>query len=168
MPLITPQQQQQLIENYRIANQIEAAGGNSWRLICPVALLHTPEMQVGFPNHWETCRGTWLLIDARPDNPDAVGMLGDLGFGVVEYGVTSLESLERVGPGPNSQEVTALPFVPAFPVAVYHEAALTARRITTEIEDLFAAARKTAAEVEKAESLARDCEADRAGKEDAA
>lgn len=168
MPLITPQQQQQLIENYRIASQIEAAGGNSWHLISPVALLHTPEIQVGSPGAWESCRGTWLLIDANPEHPDRVGMLGDLGFGVVEYGVTSLETLERIGPGPNSQEVAALPFVPAFPVAVYLRAADIADRITTETEDLFAAARKVAAEVAKAESLAREYEAIRAGKEDAA
>jgi len=143
MPLITPPQQHQLIENHRIANEIESTGGNSWRVICPVALLHTPRMQIGSPGAWESCRGTWLLIDARPD-ADTVGMLGDLGFGVAEYGVTSLKSLERIGPGPNSQAVTALPFSPVHPVDVYYLAARIAGRITTKTADLMAAARRLA------------------------
>jgi len=86
-----------------------------------------------------TGAATWLITEMRPDEPDILFGLCDLGFGCPELGYVSLSELESVR-GPLGLGIERdLYFVGRFPLSVYAEAARLAGRIT-ESERLLARA----------------------------
>ena len=85
--------------------------------------------------------GTWLIVDADPEDPDIHFGLMDLGFGTPELGSVRLSELEAFE-GPFGLGIERdLWFQPAHPIGVYAEAARRAGRIVELGPELDAAAR---------------------------
>ncbi len=85
--------------------------------------------------------GTWLVVDADPEDPDIHFGLMDLGFGTPELGSVRLSELEAFE-GPFGLGIERdLWFQPAHPIGVYAEAARRAGRIVEFGSELEAAAR---------------------------
>ena len=85
--------------------------------------------------------GTWLIVDADPEDPDIHFGLMDLGFGTPELGSVRLSELEAFE-GPFGRGIERdLWFQPAHPIGVYAEAARRAGRIVELGPELDAAAR---------------------------
>ena len=73
--------------------------------------------------------GTWLIVDADPEDPDIQFGLMDLGFGTPELGSVRLSELEAFE-GPFGLGIERdLWFRPVHPISVYAEAARRAGRI---------------------------------------
>lgn len=85
--------------------------------------------------------GTWLIVDADPENPDMHFGLADLGFGTPELGKVSLRELQSFE-GPFGLGIERdLWFEGRWPISVYAEAARHAGRIVEFGPELDAAAR---------------------------
>ncbi len=85
--------------------------------------------------------GTWLIVDADPEDPDIHFGLMDLGFGTPELGSVRLSELEAFE-GPFGIGIERdLWFEGRWPVSVYAEAARRAGRIVEAGPELDEAAR---------------------------
>ncbi len=85
--------------------------------------------------------GTWLIVDADPQDPDVHFGLMDLGLGTPELGMVRLIELEAFE-GPFGLGIERdLWFCPAHPISVYAEAARQAGRIVEFGPELDEAAR---------------------------
>ncbi len=85
--------------------------------------------------------GTWLIVDADPEDPDIHFGLMDLGFGTPELGSVRLSELEAFE-GPFGLGIERdLWFEGRWPISVYAEAARRAGRIVEAGPELDAAAR---------------------------
>ena len=89
--------------------------------------------------------GTWLIVDADPEDPDIHFGLMDLGFGTPELGSVRLSELEAFE-GPFGLGIERdLWFEGRWPVSVYAEVARRAGRIVETAPELDAAARSRTA-----------------------
>jgi hypothetical protein len=93
---------------------------------------HVPVLKLFDP----TGAATWLITEMDPEQPDILFGLCDLGMGFPELGSVSLTELESVTGRLGLGIERDLDFEGRFPLSVYAEAALIARRIT-EDEDLL-------------------------------
>ncbi len=85
--------------------------------------------------------GTWLIVDADPEDPDIHFGLMDLGFGTPELGSVRLSELEAFE-GPFGLGIERdLWFEGRWPISVYAEAARRAGRIVEFGPELDQAAR---------------------------
>ena len=92
--------------------------------------------------------GTWLIVDADPEDPDVHFGLMDLGFGTPELGTVRLSELEAFQ-GPFGLGIERdLWFQPAHTIGVYAEAARNAGRIVEFGPELDEAARSRTGPVE--------------------
>jgi hypothetical protein len=88
MPILTPEDIEQLLANGRTNAAHIGADGNT-EDIKPVVKLFAP---------WGAA--TWLLTELDPDDPDLAFGLCDLGFGCPEIGSVRISEIESVtGPG---------------------------------------------------------------------
>ena len=88
--------------------------------------------------------GTWLIVDADPEDPDIHFGLMDLGFGTPELGSVRLSELEAFQ-GPFGLGIERdLWFEGRWPISVYAEAARHAGRIVESGPELDEAARNRA------------------------
>ncbi len=120
MDLVTPELREQLIAN----------GRNPDRDRVPLVKWFNP-----------AGAGTWLIVDADPEDPDIHFGLMDLGFGTPELGSVRLSELEAFE-GPFGLGIERdLWFRPVHPISVYAEAARRAGRIVEFGPELDQAAR---------------------------
>lgn len=85
--------------------------------------------------------GTWLIVDADPEDPDVHFGLVDLGIGTPELGTVRLSELQAFQ-GPLGLGIERdIWFRPAHPISVYAEAARRAGRIVEFGPELDEAAR---------------------------
>lgn len=120
MELLTPELRQQLLAN----------GRNPDSDSVPVVRWFNP-----------AGAGTWLIVDADPENPDVHFGLADLGFGTPELGTVSLEALQAFE-GPFGLGIERdIWFEGRWPISVYAEAARRAGRIVEFGPELDEAAR---------------------------
>ena len=123
MELATPELREQLIAN----------GRNPGRDRVPLVKWFNP-----------TGAGTWLIVDADPEDPDIHFGLIDLGFGTPELDSVRLSELEAFE-GPFGLGIERdLWFEPVYPISVYAEAARHAGHIVESGPELDAATRRRA------------------------
>ena len=85
--------------------------------------------------------GTWLIVDADPEDNDILSCLADLGFGTPELGSVRLSELQSFQ-GPFALGIERdLYFQPAHTIGIYAEAARSAGRIVEFGPELDEAAR---------------------------
>ena len=85
--------------------------------------------------------GTWLIVDADPEDPDIVFGLMDLGLGTPELGTVRVSELQSFE-GPFGLGIERdLWFEPVHPIGVYAEAARHAGYIVESGSELDAVAR---------------------------
>lgn len=75
---------------------------------------------------------TWLITEMRPDEPDILFGLCDLGFGCPELGYVSLAELQSIKGRFGLGIERDLHFAGRFPLSVYAKAARIAGRITED------------------------------------
>ena len=120
MELMTPELRQMLLANGRTPD----------RDLAPAAKFFNP-----------AGAGTWLVVDADPEDNDILSCLADLGFGTPELGSVRLSELESFQ-GPFGLGIERdLYFQPAHAISVYAEAARSAGRIVEFGPELDEAAR---------------------------
>ena len=120
MELMTPELRETLLANGRTPD----------RDLAPAAKFFNPAGS-----------GTWLVVDADPEDSDILHCLADLGFGTPELGSVRLSELESFQ-GPFGLGIERdLWFRPAHPISVYAEAARHAGRIVEFGPELDEAAR---------------------------
>ena len=119
MELVTPDLREQLLAN----------GGTPDRDRVPLVKWFNP-----------AGAGTWLIVDADPEDPDMHFGLADLGFGTPELGTVRKSELEAFQ-GPFGLGIERdLWFEGRWPISVYAEAARHAGRIVEFGPELDAAA----------------------------
>ena len=120
MELVTPELRETLLANGKTPN----------RDLPPAAKFFNP-----------AGAGTWLVVDADPEDTDILHCLADLGFGTPELGSVRLSELESfLGPFGLGIE-RDLYFQPAHTIGIYAEAARSAGRIVEFGPELDEAAR---------------------------
>ena len=120
MELMTPELRQTLLANGRTPD----------RNLAPAAKFFNP-----------AGAGTWLVVDADPEDNDILSCLADLGFGTPELGSVRLSELQSYE-GPFGLGIERdLWFRPVHPIGVYAEAARSAGRIVEFGPELDEAAR---------------------------
>jgi hypothetical protein len=122
-------------------------------------VLITPEIRERLLANWDTGEDhfpvvklfypagahTWLLTEMKPDNPDILFGLCDLGMGFPELGYVSLSELESVRGLLGFGIERDLHFTARYPLSVYAEAARQTGIIVESDEALGQAAAKLAA-----------------------
>jgi hypothetical protein len=126
MVLITPEIRERLIANWKAGPDMD----------------HVPVVKLFFP----AGAHTWLLTEMKPDHPDILFGLCDLGMGFPELGYVSLSELESVRGAFGLGIERDIHFTARYPLSVYAEAARMHGIIVESDELLKQAAAKLAAE----------------------
>jgi hypothetical protein len=126
MVLITPEIRERLIANWNAGPDVD----------------HVPVVKLFYP----AGAHTWLITEMKPDNPDILFGLCDLGMGFPELGYVSLSELEAIRGAFGLGIERDLHFTARYPLSVYAEAARMHSIIVESDELLEQAAAKVAAE----------------------
>ena len=129
MVLITPEIRERLLANWNAGPDVD----------------HVPVVKLFFP----AGAHTWLITEMKPEQPDILFGLCDLGMGFPELGYVSLSELEGIQGVFGLGIERDLHFKTEYPLSVYAEAARTAGGIVENDELLKAAAARLAAEREE-------------------
>jgi hypothetical protein len=124
--LITPDIRERLLANWNAGDNVD----------------HVPVVKLFYPagSH------TWLITEMKPEQPDILFGLCDLGMGFPELGYVSLSELEEIKGFFGLGIERDLHFTAKYPLSVYTEAARLSGGIVENDESLKQAAAKLAAE----------------------